>query len=120
MDAESFHVLHRAIEPYMACGKLRPNGNSKKKHKNGAPNDIIPISIRLSAALCYFATATNPHSPEELLHGGEHFDDVTRTYRRREERASTSIAKALGDPLPRDKMHAVTVGKCLRRPPLSS
>ena len=47
----------------------------------------------------------NRASPEQLLHGGEHFDDVERSYRRQEERHHR---KNVDDGiLPREKLHDI-------------
>ncbi len=54
MKEESFWHLHRKLHPYLG-GKTRPPSGSKKKHRNGAKNGIIPSTIRLSVALRYFA-----------------------------------------------------------------
>jgi hypothetical protein len=54
MDTESFWVLHRMLRPYLK-GRLRPPTSSRKKHRNGAKNGIIPSTLRLSIALRYFA-----------------------------------------------------------------
>jgi hypothetical protein len=51
----------------------------------------------------------NKVSAEQLLHGGEHFDDVPRTFRRRLE----SFANLR---LPRDVLHDSIVDKCYKRP----
>ena len=52
----------------------------------------------------------NELSPEQLLHGGEHFDDVPRTVRRRLERC------AVGEKLPRDVMVEIVQRKLMKRP----
>lgn len=57
----------------------------------------------------------NQHSPEQLLHGGQHFDDVPRSYRRREER--DNIAHAGGEErLPHSIMTDIVERKQLRPP----
>jgi hypothetical protein len=48
--------------------------------------------------------------PIALLHGGEHFDDVDRNARRRREREDSMTI------LPRERLHALIVEKCLTRP----
>ena len=52
----------------------------------------------------------NELSPEQLLHGGEHFDDVPRTVRRRLERCDG------GEKLPRDVMVEIVQRKLMKRP----
>jgi hypothetical protein len=54
MDGESFWALHRMLHPYLG-GKIQPPLSSKKKNRNGAKNGLIPSTICLAAALCYFA-----------------------------------------------------------------
>ena len=50
MDAASFWELHQLLLPHLKKKKSR-----KKKHRNGAPNGLISLSARLSAAIRYFA-----------------------------------------------------------------
>ena len=52
----------------------------------------------------------NELSPEQLLHGGEHFDDVPRTVRRRLERSDGT------EETPRDIMVEIVQRKLLKRP----
>ncbi len=54
MDALSFWKLHRLLRPYLG-GRIHPSSTSKKKNRNGAKNGIISSTIRLAAALWYFA-----------------------------------------------------------------
>jgi hypothetical protein len=54
----------------------------------------------------------NYNSPDQLLHGGEHFDGVSRGLRRRAERAAASGGVAL----PRDILHESIIQNDLRRP----
>jgi hypothetical protein len=54
MDALSFWRLHRLLRPYLG-GRIHPRSTSKKKNRNGAKNGIISSTIRLAAALRYFA-----------------------------------------------------------------
>jgi hypothetical protein len=54
MDAVTFWKLHRMLNPYLG-GRIRPHYRSKKKNRNGGVNGIIPSTIRLAAALRYFA-----------------------------------------------------------------
>jgi hypothetical protein len=56
----------------------------------------------------------NNLSPEQLLHGGEHFDDVDRALLRQIERQET---RDHGDePLPRDILHESVMEQGLTRP----
>ena len=56
MDQQSFWKLFHTIKPYMLkSGSLEPKKGSTKKHKNGAVNGIIGKSVRLAAALRFFA-----------------------------------------------------------------
>jgi hypothetical protein len=56
----------------------------------------------------------NDFSPEQLLHGGEHFDDVDRVLLRRIERQEMKVN---GDcPLPRDILHDSVMEQGLTRP----
>ena len=54
----------------------------------------------------------NATSPEQLLHGGDHFDDAPRVFRRRVERQENSNKGTL----PRDLLHVMVVEKALVRP----
>jgi hypothetical protein len=59
----------------------------------------------------------NEMSPDELLHGGEHFDGVDQNLRRVLERQA---ARDSVDMPPREKLHGVVSSKQLRRPPPQS
>ena len=52
----------------------------------------------------------NQHSPEQLLHGGQHFDDIPRSLRRSAERANDT------EELPREVMTALVESEQLKRP----
>jgi hypothetical protein len=54
MDTQSFWRLHRLLRPYLG-GRIHPTSTSKKKNRNGGKNGIISSTIRLAAALRYFA-----------------------------------------------------------------
>ena len=54
MDEESFWDLHRLTCKELG-GRSKPRKGSKKKHRNGAKNGLIPSSSRLSVALRHFA-----------------------------------------------------------------
>ncbi len=54
MDAELFWILHRILFPYLGSN-IQPLSSSKKKNCNGAKNGLIPSTLCLSMALCYFA-----------------------------------------------------------------
>jgi hypothetical protein len=56
----------------------------------------------------------NVHSPEELLHGGEHFDDFDHQHFHQIERSAASDADGR---LPCDELHDVVVQKGLVHPP---
>ena len=64
MTEESFYNLLRVLEPYLKdrCSSETPDGNSKKKHKNGAKNGLIPLSTRLSVALRFYAGGRPTHN----------------------------------------------------------
>jgi hypothetical protein len=51
----------------------------------------------------------NNNSPEQLLHGGEHFDDVPRYHRRR-------LETLVNVRLPVDVLHDSVIDKCFKRP----
>jgi hypothetical protein len=50
---------YRMLHPYLG-GKIQPPSSYKKKNRNGAKNGLIPSTIRLAAALRYFADVS-PH-----------------------------------------------------------
>lgn len=54
MDKASFYDLHRMLRPGLG-GRKYSLKSSKKFHKNGAPNGLIPSTSWLSMALRYFA-----------------------------------------------------------------
>ena len=55
----------------------------------------------------------NNYSPEQLMHGGEHFDNLPRDVRRRI--SNWELAVANGD-FPRDVLYNIIVEKGLKRP----
>jgi len=54
MDEEHFWTLHRLLCRELG-GRVKPKKSSKKKHRNGAKNGLIPSPTRLSVALRCFA-----------------------------------------------------------------
>lgn len=59
----------------------------------------------------------NALSPDQLLHGGEHFDEFTRSTRRRLERQARLDANLDGDQdLPREELLHQVIAKGVRRP----
>jgi hypothetical protein len=61
-------------------------------HDDGSPNVLVP---------------------EELLHGGEHFEDVGRRGRRQRERCYNAMSNA---PLPREQLHSYIAEIGVTRP----
>ena len=55
MHEESFWKLVSELDGTMDTSSLFPDGESRKNHRNGATNGLIPDSLRVSAALRYFA-----------------------------------------------------------------
>jgi hypothetical protein len=78
MDNDSFWVLHRKLCPYLK-GRVRPAASSKKKHRNGATNGIIPSTVRLSIALRYFAGGSSYDIA--LTHGVSHTEVYVSIWR---------------------------------------
>ncbi len=58
-------------------------------------------------------TETNALEPTGLLHGGEHFEDVSRNVRRQHQRAVEGNGQTV---LPQEKLHAIVTNQGLRRP----
>jgi len=95
---------------------MKKNGSSLPE--NLATDDLnltlggaVPlVSVRMEA----HPTGYHKHSPEQLLHGGDHFDDVDR-------RIHINIESRAKDdgPLPRDELHDLVANKGLVRPPLN-
>lgn len=59
------------------------------------------LEMELAGAIPLEVTRDNTASPNQLLHGGDHFDDIDRNQRRQEER----LHRRNSGMLPRDKMH---------------
>jgi hypothetical protein len=57
--------------------------------------------------------ALNEFSPDQLLHGGDHFDDIDRNFRRN---LSRRQERQEHGPLPREILYGIVVQKDLRRP----
>lgn len=71
MDKASFYKLHGMLRPGLGGRKFSVK-STKKYHKNGAPNGIIPSTSRLSMALRYF-TGGDPYDIC-IAHGVGHSD----------------------------------------------
>lgn len=54
MSPDTFYNLHRVLFPYLRYN-INPLQGSTKKNRNGARNGLVPSTIRLAAALRYFA-----------------------------------------------------------------
>ena len=71
MEARAFWKLHRVLKPFMIAATRRTKADSPKLSSyNGAKNGLIDTTIRLSAAIRYFAGGR----PEDisLSHGISH------------------------------------------------
>jgi hypothetical protein len=77
--------------------------------------DSAEIAIRGGIPMEQQAEGLNHSSPEQLLHGGEHFDDVSRTLIRQMEREEMRVGE---DFLPRDILHDSVIEQGLTRPTL--
>jgi hypothetical protein len=56
MDAETFFDLHGMLFPVIGSSFIAGSATSKKQHRNGARNGLVPSSTtRLGAAIRYFA-----------------------------------------------------------------
>ncbi len=85
---------------------------------NKDPATAVPVTLAANMAdistqggVPLEPNALNEFSPEQLLHGGHHFDDIDRNFRRnlsRRERLEYG-------PLPREILHDIVVQKDLRR-----
>lgn len=67
MTETSFWFLLDILEPHMKISSETNDKESRKKHRNGAKNGLIPAETRLSVALRFFAGGR----PEDimLVHG---------------------------------------------------
>ena len=80
-SVDSFWKLHRLIHPYMRVGRRRTTGESSKKNeKNGAPNGIIPLTSRLSAAPIRYFSGGDPVDIA-LVHGISHTEVFNSAWR---------------------------------------
>ena len=75
--------------------------------------DNADIITHGGISMDFEAEGLNDFSPEELLHGGEHFDDVTRDQVRQMQRAGCEFS---ADALPRDILHDSVIMQGLTRP----
>jgi hypothetical protein len=80
------------------------------------PDEVLPITLQEDEAfnatlsgISLEASDNNSHEPTDLLHGGEHFDDVNRNIRRQLQRNNSQV-------LPQKKLHESVVNQGLRRP----
>ena len=69
MTEESFWSLYSILEPFLKerCSSETNSESSKKNHRNGAKNGLIPLTTRLSVAIRFYAGGR----PEDimLVHG---------------------------------------------------
>jgi DDE superfamily endonuclease len=83
-----------------------------------SPNIEPPLAVDmafavLNAGVTLNHTANNEVEPTELLHGGEHSDDVPRSIRRQQRRLEQSPSAVL---LPQQRLHDEVANKGLERP----
>jgi hypothetical protein len=81
-------------------------------HPSPLAMDNADIIIHGGISMDFVAEDLNDFSPEELLHGGEHFEDVSRDQIRQMERKREFSA----DALPRDILHDNVILQGLTRP----
>jgi hypothetical protein len=60
-------------------------------------------------------TRNNPYSPEQLLHGGEHQNGITRNDRRRLSEQEDRVRDEAGSLLPREILYNIVISKGLTR-----
>jgi hypothetical protein len=77
--------------------------------------DSAEIEIRGGIPMEQQAEGLNNSSPEQLLHGGEHFDNVSRNLIRQMEREEMRVSE---DFLPHDILHDSVIEQGLTRPTL--
>ena len=78
------------------------------------------VDIAASGGIPLVNRRQNEFSPDQLLHGGEHYgDDASRNLRRQMETEGRR-GLASGVVLPREKLHDIVVNEQLRRPPPES
>ena len=77
MHADSFWALHKLLKNGIA--KAAEEAKGTKKHRNGAKNGVISTSVRLSAAIRYFAGGR----PDDiaLVHGISHSEVFTSVWK---------------------------------------
>ena len=65
MTDESFWTLFKILEPFLKerCSSETNDESSKKTHRNGAKNGLIPLTTRLSVAIRFFAGGR----PEDIM-----------------------------------------------------
>lgn len=79
--------------------------------------DAADIAINGGIPMERQAEGLNDDSPEQLLHGGEHFDDVNRDMLRQMERLERLARRGRTDDiLPRDVLHERVAELGLTRP----
>lgn len=80
-----------------------------------SPNTELPLAVDTEFAVMHAGvelnvTANNALEPTDLLHGGEHSDDVPRNIRRQQQRLQERVV------LPQEVMHDHVTNKGLQRP----
>ena len=103
--------FERITSLVMACCRLHNFCiNSGEPILDSMAQDEIAISM--NEHLVFTATSDNTHSPEGILHGGEHFDDIGRT----QVRAMRRSERENENNFPRQKLYKMVIDKGLCRP----
>jgi hypothetical protein len=76
--------------------------------------DFANIAAEGAVPLVRHRDGQNDNSPEQLLNGGHHYDDVDRNMRRQLERQSRRVSD--DGLLPRDRLHQIIIDKDMKRP----
>ena len=98
--------------------RMRMKGGSSGLRKRKASRDIPKalasdnLEIAVGGGIPLERTEQNESSPEQLLHGGEHFDDCPRAVRQLFQRNNTNR----DEELPRDKMLSLVERQGMKRP----
>ena len=86
--------------------------SSHSQNHNLDPLAQDQVHITVNSHIELAETEDNPHSPQGILHGGEHFDDVGQSTLRALRRSETEEANTCA----RDKLHRMVVDGGYKRP----
>ena len=94
----------------------RTQERAKERAEETPPSNLAMERVEIvnNGGIPLVDTGNNSQSPEQLLHGGEHFDDVTPAHR---QQIARSVQRSLnGGQLPRESLLAQVVASGKQRP----